>query len=309
MNDTSDQITEPGYDSSKTISWKALREAEKLENHDYVAALIEYLDREQNKKNRDRAYFILGHITKNIDNIDGAQYLINSINKEKDKYVISALLDRISDINKPKGTNIDPIIASIKSDKWLIRHRAIAALKRTEDKKAENTLIGILKTSSNHQDLSYANSTLSEIGTKDSIPDLQGLLTHKKQDVAFSALNAIIKIGGKDYIDLYRDCLSNGKLKSSAISGVVEYGDESDIPLIEKRIKELVSKKRKTLMLLEMNKTEVIVGLEFLKKFDSYKFDLPYFIDWLLNKKSDKLWDAEIEWIENEKIHTDNNNV
>jgi hypothetical protein len=35
MLDTSDQITGQGYDSSSTISWKALREAEKLDNADY----------------------------------------------------------------------------------------------------------------------------------------------------------------------------------------------------------------------------------------------------------------------------------
>lgn len=297
MNDTSDRNMEAGYDSSKTISWKALREAEKLENVDYVPQLIKYIDKEKKKENRREAYFILGHLTKNTNDKEGVQFLIDQIDKEKDKYIISSLLDRISYLEKPSGTNIDPILNAVKSDKWLIRHSAIPALKRTESKNAEIALIEVLKSSTDFHDLSYANSTLSNIGTNDSIPHLQGLLSHKKQDVACSALYAIIKIGGKDYIDLYREYLSTGKLKSYAISGVVEYGNESDISLIEKRIKELVSKKRKTEFLIEKNKTEVIIGLEFLNRFDSNKDKYNDFVNWLINKKSDKLWDTELNWI------------
>ncbi len=120
MDDTSDQKMEPGYDSSKTISWKALREAEKLDNPDLVPQLIEYIEKEKKKEYRSHAYFALGHLTKNTDNKNGVQFLINRIDKEKDQYIIGALLDRISDLNKPKRTNIDPIIASTKNEKWLI---------------------------------------------------------------------------------------------------------------------------------------------------------------------------------------------
>ena len=306
MNDTSDQIMEPGYNSSKTISYKALREAEAIKDIDFIPELIEYLNTEENKKNRDRAYFILGHLTKNTNDVKGLEALIKGISKEKDKYIVGSILDRISAIEKPEGINIEPIIAATKSDKWLIRHSAIPALKKTSNPKAEDALIEVLKSSTDPLDLSYTNATLSEIGTTSSIPHLKGLLTHKKNDVASSSLHAIIKIGGKDYINLYRAYLSNGKLKSCAISGVVAYGDESDVPLIEKRIKELVSKKRKIQMILAENKTEVVLGLEFLKKIDSKQDKFQRFIDWLLNKKVEKLWDSEIEWIENEKLHQAN---
>lgn len=297
MNDTSDRKMEAGYDSSKTISWKAHREAEKLNNGDYIPQLIDYAVKEKKKDNREQAYFILGHLVKNTNDKDGVQFLINQIDKEKDKYTISSLLDRISNFEKAPDVNIDPIINAVKSDKWLIRHSAISALKQTENKNAEAALIEVLKSSTDFHDLSYANSTLGSIGTNDSIPYLQNLLSYKKQDVGCSALHAIIKIGGKDYIDLYREYLSNGKLKSYAISGVVKYGSECDIPLIEKRIKELLARKRKILVLQGGNKTEVIVGLEFLKSFDSNTNNYNDFVDWLLNKKSDKLWDMELNWI------------
>ncbi len=59
----------------------------------------------------------------------------------------------------------------------------------------------------------------------------------------------------------------------------------------------MVSKKRKTEFLLEKNKTEVIVGLKFLKRFDSNIDKYNDFVNWLINKKSDKLWDTELNWI------------
>ena len=69
MNDKSDQIMESGYNSSETISWKALREAEKADNVNYISELIQFIDSEKDKKKRDKAYFLLGHIAKNTNYI------------------------------------------------------------------------------------------------------------------------------------------------------------------------------------------------------------------------------------------------
>lgn len=82
--DRSDQIMNPGYDSSYTIRWKALRESEKIDNADYIPELIDYIDSQKDKKARDKAYFILGHIAKNTQNRQATQYLISRLDKEKD---------------------------------------------------------------------------------------------------------------------------------------------------------------------------------------------------------------------------------
>ena len=122
MLDTNDQNKEAGYDSSKTISWKALREAENVENTEYIPQLITFIDNEKDKKKRDRSYFLLGHIAKNTSDSKALDYLIFRIQKETDKYIITSLLDRIAAIRKPIGTDLQPLIQATKSDKWLIRH-------------------------------------------------------------------------------------------------------------------------------------------------------------------------------------------
>lgn len=205
MLDNSDHIMETGYISSKTISWKALREAEKVENIDFIPQLISFIDHEKDKKKRDKAYFLLGHIAKNTNNTTALDYLIQRVNKETDKYIVASLLDRIADINKPIGTDLQPLIQSTKNDKWLIRHSAIRSLDCSFDIVAETALIEILDSSDDPYNLTYANATLNKIGTIRAIPHLEKHLKSRKRDVKNSAkyaIEEIIKRNKKDSTNL-----------------------------------------------------------------------------------------------------------
>ncbi len=194
MSDTSDKVMQADYDSSKTISWNALREAEKVDNTDLIPHLISFIDNTKDKKKRDRAYFLLGHIAKNTNDTTALNYLIQRVSKETDKYIISSLLDRIADIKKPIGTDLQTLINLTKSDKWLIRHSAIQSLNNSVDILAETALIEILDNSDDQYNLTYSNATLSSIGTKRAIPHLEKHLKSRKRDVKGSAKFAIEEI-------------------------------------------------------------------------------------------------------------------
>ncbi len=194
MNDTSDQKLEPGHIGSNTISWKALREAEKIEDLRFVPQLIIYINKEKDKKKRQQAYFLLGHLAKNTCNVEALQFLIQRTGKESDKYILASLLDRIADLEKPLGTDLGPIIEATKNSKWLIRHSAIQAFKNSRDELAEDVLIEIIDTSEDPFDLIYANATLNKIGTLRAIPHLEKHLKSRKRDVKDSARFAIEEI-------------------------------------------------------------------------------------------------------------------
>lgn len=191
MLDTSDQIMKAGYESSNTISWNALREAETLDNKDFITDLIIFIDKEKDKKKRDAGYFLLGHIAKNTNDTTALNFLIQGVNIETDKYIVASLLDRIGNIKKPIGTDLQPLIHATKNDKWLIRHSAIQSLNNSSDEVAEATLIEILDSSNDSYNLTYANSTLNKIGTLRAIPYLEKHLKSKKRDVKNSAKFAI----------------------------------------------------------------------------------------------------------------------
>lgn len=205
MNETSDQVLKTGYRSDETISWKALREAEKLDKPEFITQLVEIINDEKNKKNRDRAYFALGHLAKNIKSYYATQYLIQRIEKETDKYIISALLDRIAELDKPNGTDLKPIVKETTNKKWLVRYSAIRALKYSNDKLAEETLIETLDHSNDSGDLIYGSSTLFEVGTMKAIPHLERLLNSRKRDVKLSAQAAIEEIHKRHINNLEKD--------------------------------------------------------------------------------------------------------
>lgn len=205
MLDTSDQIMEADYNSSKTISWKALREAEEVENVNFIPQLISFIDHEKDKKKRDKAYFLLGHIVKNTNNSIALNYLIQRVGKEKDKYIVASLLNIISDIKKPIGTELQPLFDAIKSDKWLVRHNAIRSLNNSFDPLSEAILIEILEKSDDSYNLTYSNATLNTIGTLRAIPYLEKHLKSKKRDVQNSArfaVEEIMKRNGQEMLNL-----------------------------------------------------------------------------------------------------------
>ena len=194
MLDKSDQILESGYDSSKSISWKAFREAEKVDTLDFVPQLIICIDKEKDKKRRDAAYFLLGHIGKNTNDTAALNYLIQRVDKETDKQIITSILDRIGDLKKPSGTNLQPLIRATQNDKWSIRYSAIQSLNNSVDPVAESILIEILDSSDDPFNLIYSNAVLNRIGTLRALPYLEKHLKSRKRDVKDSAKFAIEEI-------------------------------------------------------------------------------------------------------------------
>lgn len=195
MSDNSDQNMVTGFDSSTTISWIATREAEKLTEEKYIGQLINFIEKEKNKKKRDNAYFVLSKIAKNLDNLEATQYLISRIQKETDKYVLMSMLDRIADLNKPQGTDLKNIIVATENEKWQVRHSAIGALKKTNDEIAETQVINILNNTEDKFNIIYCISTLSNIGTENALPHLEKHLTSRTRDIksgADSVIKAII---------------------------------------------------------------------------------------------------------------------
>ncbi len=108
------------------------------------------------------------------------------------------MLDRIANIKKPKGTDLQPLIQATKSDKWLIRYCAIQSLNYSSDSVAETTLIEILDSTEDPYNLTYSNATLNRIGTLRAIPYLEKHLKSRKRDVKDSAKFAIEEIRKRD---------------------------------------------------------------------------------------------------------------
>lgn len=174
-------------------------------------------------------------------------------------------------------------------------------MKNTDNSKVEDKLIEIISTSTDQYQLTYANATIRTIGTTKSIPYLLKLVDNKKQDVAATALGAIIKLSDKSYLPLFIHKLENGKLKYLGLEGVIKYGDKNVVPVLEKRVKELVAKKRTIEFILSKGNTELTVAMNFLADYSKEIESTRKLYNTLTTSKWELLWDTEKQWLNDNK--------
>jgi len=99
--------------SDKSIKFKAYREAEKLTNTAFYPILKKLLSlhaKGQDKKYRDAVYFIMGKLLEKVPENECIIFYSNQLKMESDKYILSAMLDRISNIVIPQGISIETIV-------------------------------------------------------------------------------------------------------------------------------------------------------------------------------------------------------
>jgi HEAT repeat protein len=95
--------------SGDSISWKAHREAEALDDPSIVDELAEHLPHEPDKELRRQAYFILGKLGQRIRARDCASILLSHLSAETNKYVLSVLLDALGGVHKPRDLDLTPL--------------------------------------------------------------------------------------------------------------------------------------------------------------------------------------------------------
>lgn len=186
--------------SVESISWKAHREAEMLSEASLYPALKEQIllnSKPKDKKYRDAAYFILGKLLENNPDNEFIVFYLQLMKVETDKYILSSMLDRLSEIIIPSDISIEIIISLSMSEKWLIRHSAINALGSSATSASKQALYYYLNQVDENAykyEIIYANASLGKIGSVEDIPVLEQHIKSKIRDVRYSAEFAIHRI-------------------------------------------------------------------------------------------------------------------
>ncbi len=188
--------------SEDEISWKAHREAEKLNNPDYINQLIEYIkqnNKPKQKNIRRRCYFVLGKLLLKIPNDNALQFMIDQLMFETDKYIIEAMLDLLAYIHKPESVDLTNIFELTKHEKWQIRHSAINSLQNSESNLVREEIIKIINSCIDspkefRYELSYAIPILSTLGKIEDLPLLKKLQSIRISDVRGASEYAIEEI-------------------------------------------------------------------------------------------------------------------
>lgn len=165
LSDKSDLIIAPGFDSTKTISWKARREAEKLHDEKLVQPLMNFIAKESDAAKRDSAYFVLAQIALNTGNEAAAPFIVQQLAAEQDDDLRISMLLHLKPLSKSKGTDLQPVISYLTSENEQLRQAAIQALQHAESSAAEEALVNIVKGSKDQADVVLAIEALKSTGT------------------------------------------------------------------------------------------------------------------------------------------------
>jgi hypothetical protein len=188
MLDNSDYETIIPYDSSKSISWKALREAETLTDHKYIDNIIENISTEKNKKRREYMYFTVGRICEKNPYQKGLEFIIDRLDKETDKYVLSSMLDRIEWLHKSVETDLSKIIECLNHKTWQVRYSAITALRHTNNIIVDDLMIAILNDdNAEKHSISYALGVVCNCGTAKCIAAVEKQTLNKSRNIKAEA--------------------------------------------------------------------------------------------------------------------------
>ena len=186
--------------SSDDPAWFAHRKAEQLEDSSLLLMLREIVE-EHNKKSekelRRNAYFVMAKLLVKIENPEYCQFLIESLGRETDRYVLSAMLDSIGWLRLPQEVNIDAIVKCSQDSKWLVRHSAINALRASDTEVSRDAVRHWVRQEDEKKykyELIYAHAALGAIGTESDIALLEKHVNSRIRDVRDTADYAIENI-------------------------------------------------------------------------------------------------------------------
>lgn len=287
--------------NKETVAYNAYRKIDEIKDENLLPILFDIVNNELDQNKRDKAYYIINKIALIKSDNKSLNFLLQRINKEKNKVIIENLLNIISSFEKPNETDLGNIFSFLHNKSKTLRYRAIQALKNCNSNECEDKLVYILENSTNHYDLLYTLQSLYSSGSQRSLSKIKEFINHSKQEISASALGATYNIAGEKELPLYIEQLKKGKNKFTALEGVVNFGNGEVIPNVVKRIKELISKKRNIEIIGLYGYTELIIAMNFLIKFPEDKAVNEVY--YLLEAKKDFLWESEKEWLKNNTIN------
>lgn len=186
--------------SSDDPAWFAHRKAEQLDDLSLLHMLREIIEehcKKSEKELRRNAYFVMAKLLARTENPECCQFLVDSLDRETDRYVRAATLDSIGWLRLPQEVNIDALVKCSKDSKWLIRHSAFHALRASPTDVSREALRYWVRQEDEKKhkfELIYAHAAIGEIGTEADIALLEQHVHSRICDVRDTAVYAVERI-------------------------------------------------------------------------------------------------------------------
>ena len=187
-------IKEEGrFESEKTVYHAAYEEVRQLADASLLDELYSLLEEQRDNTKRKDAYFIIGYIAKNTNNLPATNFLLESLKVEKDKFTLGVILDRLAELYKPVDLDLSPIYKLTKSRNSIVRGSAFEALTNT-GYKVEDYLLEHLSEAQKKEDVRPLLSALFYVGSEKAIPLVEKQLKHRAPVIKSYAHNVLTVI-------------------------------------------------------------------------------------------------------------------
>lgn len=275
-----------------TVSWEGHQEPKHLMDLSLVPILEQLLTSLKDKEQREVAYFILKCIGTNTKDLHIVDIFLKRLPEENNPYVLYKLFQGIE--NQIEFHDIQPIMPFLNDRRSLVRHGAIASLRKCKSPEAEDMLLDILRRTKDEYDLKYSLGSLYGVGTIRSLPLLTQLFDQLKGESKAQVLGLLSKLGGAAYQCYFLKAISDRSpiVKWAAIEVIKKHGNEEAITPVLQRVKAILTKVRKV---EQSPKSELIEGLEFLNKYRRDNDAINNLFEWIRSKKMDFLFEMEKE--------------
>jgi HEAT repeat protein len=193
----------------------------------------------------------------------------------RSKYDISSALDTLG--RAPTPFVVDPLVVEMTSDdRWSVRHSTISALGNAVGQDVEDALLRAAERAKDPQDLVYINTALGKIGRHRSLAHLTQAVSHRKEDVATSALAALRKIGSNAQQSCLLAALADRRwaVKWYAMLAIETHGDAAAVDAVLARAKQILRPGR---IPRERGRSELVAALGFLWRYRLVRPDVALF--------------------------------
>jgi HEAT repeat protein len=166
---------------------------------------------------------------------------LDRLKSARSKYDIAAVLDALA--SAPEPFSVNRLVVEMTLDKrWLVRQSAISALGNAVGSEVEDALLRAAERAQDPQDLVYVNAALGKVGCHRSLSYLAQAVSHRKEDVATSALAALEKIGSNAQQPCFLAALADRRwpVKWYAMCAIETHGDTTAVDAVLIRAKRIL---------------------------------------------------------------------
>ncbi|UAC46985.1 HEAT repeat domain-containing protein [Bacillus aquiflavi] len=282
--------------SKEQVSWKAMREAERLDHSSLISVTAEMVRESQDAETRKNACFLLSQLAKNTGNMVAVRIMLDEFLLTTDMRTKSSMLGFFTYV--PKIPDAEPFLALSKSQNNDIRQKAIQVLARCQPEHVKERLLELIRNSKNDCDKIYTIRTLSELRMGELLSEVLGHIISTNAKVRSLVIRFAGDFGNAAHIPLFIEALKNDRsteVKYHAMKAIDRLGELTHIDTVLKRVKAIISRKQRGGGVF--SKSELMYGISFLYRVASDHDEVKKLLYSLQTSKSDRLFEHEAEWL------------